>query len=199
MNLSKNDWRVNIHKRLHSNILSTHTSPTQYIRTRNCGAIKVHHKSFIQCSPRSRMRSPGLFQRQPSSCWCSVYWSRRSWNTTRMMLWNSEGFSFCKEFEADATAFEANTLILVCPCRHWPMQIHNVCSESYLHHFTSDFRKFPNFPIVKHSNFIGLACNDKIVIRCSSVESSSCIKLLTRIILSQVLWKETALSSFFKM
>lgn len=71
-------------------------------------------------------------------------------------------------------------------------------SESYLHHFTSDFRKFPNFPIVKHSNFIGLACNDKIVIRCSSVESSSCIKLLTRIILSQVLWKETALSSFLK-
>lgn len=32
---------------------------------------------------------------------------------------------------------------------------------SYLNHFTSDIWKFPNFPIVKHSNFIGLPCNDK--------------------------------------
>lgn len=38
-------------------------------------------------SPMSRMRSPGRLQRQPSSCWCSVYCSRRSWNTTRMVLW----------------------------------------------------------------------------------------------------------------
>lgn len=35
----------------------------------------------------SRIRSPGRLHRQPSSCWCSVYCSRRSWNTTRMMLW----------------------------------------------------------------------------------------------------------------
>lgn len=197
MNLSKNYWRVNIHKRLHSNILSTHTSPTQYIRTRNCGAIKVHHKSFIQCSPRSRMRSPGLFQRQPSSCWCSVYWSRRSWNTTRMMLWNSEGFSFCKEFQGRCYCFRSKHINPGLSLQTLTYANTQCMSESYLHHFTSDFRKFPNFPIVKHSNFIGLACNDKIVIRCSSVESSSCIKLLTRIILSQVLWKETALSSFF--
>lgn len=39
------------------------------------------------CSPRSRIRSPGRLHRQPSSCWCSVYCSRRSWKTTRMMLW----------------------------------------------------------------------------------------------------------------
>lgn len=34
-----------------------------------------------------------------------------------------------------------------------------VSQQTYLHHFTSDFRKFTNFPIVKHSNFIGLTCN----------------------------------------
>lgn len=39
------------------------------------------------CSPRSRIRSPGRLHRQPSNCWCSVYCSRRSWKTTRMMLW----------------------------------------------------------------------------------------------------------------
>lgn len=39
------------------------------------------------CSPRSRIRSPGRLHRQPSRCWCSVYCSRRSWKTTRMMLW----------------------------------------------------------------------------------------------------------------
>lgn len=38
-------------------------------------------------SPMSRIRSPGRLHRQPSSCWCSVYCSRRSWKTTRMMLW----------------------------------------------------------------------------------------------------------------
>lgn len=42
--------------------------------------------SGLQYLPKSRILSPGLFQRQPSSCWCSVYWRRRSWNTTRMML-----------------------------------------------------------------------------------------------------------------
>lgn len=37
-------------------------------------------------SPISRIRSPGLFHLHPSSCWCSIYCSRRSWNTTRTML-----------------------------------------------------------------------------------------------------------------
>lgn len=37
-------------------------------------------------SPISRMRSPGRFHLHPSSCWCSIYCSRRSWNTTRTML-----------------------------------------------------------------------------------------------------------------
>lgn len=108
------------------------------------------------------MRSPGRFQRQPSSCWCSVYWSRRSWNTTRMMLCNlqrSQGRCFC---------FRTNAIILVCAWRRRLFQKH--MSSSYLHHFTSDFRKFPNFPIVKHSNFIGLAWNEKTEIWCSLVE-----------------------------
>lgn len=59
------------------------------VKKNNCTYVP---KTFAQCSPRSRMRSPGLFQRQPSSCWCSVYWSRRSWNTTRIILCKAEGF-----------------------------------------------------------------------------------------------------------
>lgn len=38
--------------------------------------------------------------------------------------------------------------------------------SSYLHHFTSDFWKLPNFPIVKHSNFIGLTCKCEILMHC---------------------------------
>lgn len=49
--------------------------------------VQYPSQTEAESSPRSRMRSPGLFQRQPSSCWCSVYWRRRSWKTTRMMLW----------------------------------------------------------------------------------------------------------------
>lgn len=45
----------------------------------------------------------------------------------------------------------------------------NRMRRSYLHHFTSDFRNFPNFPIVEHSNFIGLTCNRKILRQCSSL------------------------------
>lgn len=44
-----------------------------------------------------------------------------------------------------------------------------MCS-SYLHHFTSDFWKFSNFPIVKHSNFIGLTCKSNILMQCISLE-----------------------------
>lgn len=102
------------------------------------------------------MRSPGLFHLQPSSCWCSVYWSRRSWNTTRMMLWDSEEFSWKISRETVSEAIKAQWL---------------TCS--YLHHFTSDFWKFPNFPIVKHSNFIGLACNDKMIIQGRPVEATN--------------------------
>lgn len=46
---------------------------------------------------------------------------------------------------------------------------------SYLHHFTSDFRKFPNFPIVEHSNFIGLTCNRKILRQCGSLDAKNLI------------------------
>lgn len=45
-----------------------------------------------------------------------------------------------------------------------------MCS-SYLHHFTSNFWKFPNFPIVKHSNFIGLTCKCKILMQRISLDS----------------------------
>lgn len=37
-------------------------------------------------SPMSRMRSPGRLHLHPSSCCCSVYCRRRSWNTTRTTL-----------------------------------------------------------------------------------------------------------------
>lgn len=45
--------------------------------------------------------------------------------------------------------------------------------SSYLHHFTSNFRKFPNFPIVKHSNFIGLTCKCKILLQCISLDAKT--------------------------
>lgn len=50
--------------------------------------------------PISRILSPGRFHLQPSSCWCSVYCSRLSWNTTRNILykkvtkWNSTRISY---------------------------------------------------------------------------------------------------------
>lgn len=37
---------------------------------------------------------------------------------------------------------------------------------AHLHHFTGNFWEFPNFPVVKHSNFIGLTCNGKILMWC---------------------------------
>lgn len=79
-------WIVIRHTVLHSNIISIQESNNQNLS---------RHLCLCQRSPRSRMRSPGLFQRQPSSCWCSVYWSRRSWNTTRIILWNEEKFKGC--------------------------------------------------------------------------------------------------------
>lgn len=120
------------------------------------------------------MRSPGLFQRQPSSCWCSVYWSRRSWKTTRMMLWNSDKFPFYNKFEA--THKYTNTHTWIWPWRHqnakseWSLKF-----EAHLHHFISYFGKFPNFPVVKHSDFIGLACNEKIMIDCCLSEGHTVV------------------------
>lgn len=48
----------------------------------SCGSVS---------SPISKIRSPGLFHLQPSICWCSIYCSRRSWNTTRTMLCEQAG------------------------------------------------------------------------------------------------------------
>lgn len=44
----------------------------------------------------------------------------------------------------------------------WPWRRRNP-NAAHLHHFTGDFREFPNFPVVKHSNFIRLTCNDMII------------------------------------
>lgn len=41
--------------------------------------------------PISRILSPGLFHLHPSSCWCSIYCSRRSWNITRTMVCEQVG------------------------------------------------------------------------------------------------------------
>lgn len=61
-------------------------------------------------------------------------------------------------------SFTNNSRPMLMLCK---LHIHNTykssISETHLHHFTSDFRKLPNFPIVKHSNFIGLACNGRSI------------------------------------
>ncbi|PWA28521.1 hypothetical protein CCH79_00020711, partial [Gambusia affinis] len=51
---------------------------------KNTSKINVFQQQLLVpwSVPKSRIRSPGLFQRQPSSCWCSVYWSRRSLTRT---------------------------------------------------------------------------------------------------------------------
>lgn len=72
-----------------------------YFHCINRGTMKIPMISLSNChkclitagshtgginSPMSRIRSPGLFHFHPSSCWCSMYCSRRSWNTTRTTL-----------------------------------------------------------------------------------------------------------------
>jgi len=43
-------------------------------------------------SPMSTMRSPGRVSFQTSSCSFSMYWRRRSWNTTLTMLCTSQSY-----------------------------------------------------------------------------------------------------------
>lgn len=116
---------VNIHTRLHSNIRSTHTNPIQYIRTRSFWSHQsrpaIFHSVLTQVEDAIPRPVPApAFQ---LLVLCVLKSSVMKHHTDDALKYREIHFYISIQFKADANAIKVNMCILVCPSRHWPVQI----------------------------------------------------------------------------